>query len=211
MLIAIEGIDGSGKATLTKALSDELERRGRTVARETFPRYTRTSLSHAITDALGRVEPLDPHAAAAMFAAERLESRAYLRELLTRDVVLLDRYVHSNAAYQSARVAPSEQQSMVEWILNLEFTTFALPTPDLVVFIDTDVHAARARRETRTAANQAGDRPEQDTYEADSSMLARAHDAFRAMAAADTTCPWLVVDGQRPPSELAQSIADRIN
>lgn len=208
MLIAIEGIDGSGKATLTRALAEEFAQHGHTVACESFPRYQDTSMSSAITDALARDNGLSPKAAAAMFAAERLESLDHLTGLLhANDVVLLDRYVHSNAAYQGGRGKDEQERSEItQWITRLEFDTFALPKPDLVVFVDTSVEQARERRDQRAGNNERGNRPEQDTYEANDALLRNAHNAFLAMSQNNDTCTWIRVDGRRPADELALEI-----
>lgn len=208
MLIAIEGIDGSGKATLTAALAQALGQAGQHVRTETFPRYGATILSRSIVEALASdADTLTPQAAAAMFAAERLESREHLQSLLEdHATVILDRYVHSNAAYQAARVTEAEQHDFIEWVLGLEFNTFRLPRPDLVVFIDTDTTEAAQRRKKRSEQGDLDGRPEADEYEANTTMLERAHACFSAMSRTDPTCPWVRIDGSAGAENNAQSI-----
>lgn len=208
MLIAIEGIDGSGKATLTAALASALGQIGQVVRTETFPRYGTTILSQSIVHALAHeADALTPHAAAAMFAAERLESRSHLQSLLEdHATVILDRYVHSNAAYQAARLPDTAQQEFIDWVLSLEFHTFQLPRPDLVVFIDTSTGEAAQRRQRRSSEGDLAGRPEADEYERNTNMLERAHGCFSHMSKTDPTCPWLRLDGTAGPEANAQRI-----
>jgi len=165
-------------------------------------------MSSAITDALARDNGLSPKAAAAMFATERLESLEHLTRLLsTNDVVLLDRYVHSNAAYQGGRGKDAqERDEITRWITQLEFDTFNLPKPDLVVFVDTSVEQASERRDKRSGSNERGNRPVQDTYETNDTLLRNAHAAFIVMSNNHDICPWIRVDGRRPAGTLAREI-----
>jgi dTMP kinase len=51
--------------------------------------------------------------------------------------VLLDRYTYSNIAYQCAKLKEaSDQLKLMKWILDLEFSHFAIPRPDLNIFLD---------------------------------------------------------------------------
>jgi dTMP kinase len=52
-------------------------------------------------------------------------------------VVLLDRYTYSNIAYQCAKLPEvSSQDKLMNWIFSLEFNHFAIPQPDLNIFLD---------------------------------------------------------------------------
>ncbi len=52
-------------------------------------------------------------------------------------IVLLDRYTYSNIAYQCAKIHRRKlQDDLMNWILSLEFEHFAIPKPDLNIFLD---------------------------------------------------------------------------
>lgn len=52
-------------------------------------------------------------------------------------MVLLDRYTYSNIAYQCAKLdKEKDQEDLYKWINDLEFRHFAIPRPDLSVFLD---------------------------------------------------------------------------
>ena len=107
-LVVIEGLDGSGKRTLTDALSTRWRADGRTVATMAFPRYGLDVHADLVQDALyGRLGDLSEsvYGPALLFALDRRAAAPAIRELLAaNDVLLLDRYVTSNAAYGSARL-----------------------------------------------------------------------------------------------------------
>ncbi len=53
------------------------------------------------------------------------------------NIVLLDRYTYSNIAYQCAKIsAILEQEKLMNWIMDLEFSHFSIPKPDLNIFLD---------------------------------------------------------------------------
>ena len=85
-LIALEGIDGTGKSTLQRRLAAQLRREGFRVALWKEP----------VDPRLGReaqaVAPADPAAAAVRFTLDRLLARPRLLERLrSNDVVVADR------------------------------------------------------------------------------------------------------------------------
>jgi len=53
------------------------------------------------------------------------------------EFVILDRYVYSNIAFQCAKAKGAVEAEMIrEWILDTEFRKFAIPEPDLNLFLD---------------------------------------------------------------------------
>ena len=138
-LIAFEGIDGAGKTTQAKRLVDRIRAAGRTA------RYTKepTDGPHgAALRASATTGRLEPEQELALFLADRREHvRDELEPALDRgEIVVVDRYYLSTAAYQGARgLDPSA-------ILR-DNEAFA-PIPDLCVLLDLDpaVGVGRVRR-----------------------------------------------------------------
>ena len=105
-IITLEGIDGTGKGTQTRRLKAALEQRGLKVGELSFPAYgsyfggyVGQYLSGKLGTAADRV---DQHSMALWFALDRWEAmQAFDPEAY--DVVLINRYVLSNAVYQSIR------------------------------------------------------------------------------------------------------------
>src|ERR1051325_1968703 len=121
MIIAFEGLDASGKRTQTALLADHLRNEGFSVATLSFPRYHETFFSESVADYLnggfGALENVDPRVAAMLYAGDRYESRDEMAQLeLQNDFLLLDRYVASNAAYQTAQVPPFRKREFIGWV-----------------------------------------------------------------------------------------------
>src|SRR2546430_1069067 len=61
---------------------------------------------------------------------------AMLEDALSNgQIVLADRYIASNLAHQTARVAAEKRAAFVEWIEHLEYDIYGLPREDLVLYL----------------------------------------------------------------------------
>ncbi len=184
-LVAIEGIDGSGKGTQAQRLRERLERSGRRVRLVSFPRYAETFFGRAVGDFLngrfGNLADVHPFLVSLLFAGDRFQSRDLLTEALTTcDVVVLDRYVASNVAHQAAKLDGAARESLVREIEELEYAVFGIPRPDLSILLDLSVPHAQAliaRKPPRDYTRRPA-----DIQEADAEYLARVRDLYRQLA-----------------------------
>jgi dTMP kinase len=197
VIVAIEGIDGAGKNTLTRALVAALEGAGRRVSRLAFPRYDVAPLGPAVRAMLAGDEAMAPVAASArasalMFALDRANALPALAAATAGDaVVLVDRYVASNAAYGAARLPAAERPGFRDWVAALEFGDLALPRPDLQILLRVPVEVARAQARSRAEADT-GRAP--DRYEADDALQTRVAHEYDELARAGWGAPWLTVE-----------------
>lgn len=208
MLIVIEGLDGAGKRTLAGGLRTAFESEGRSVATLAFPRYGRSvtaDLAHealhgAHGDLAGSV-----YGMAVLFALDRAGARDELLDLLAgHDVVLLDRYVASNAAYCAARLNQAADGEMVAWVGDLEYGRLGLPEPDHQILLGVPVELAAQRAERRAQAE--ADRA-RDAYERDAALQRRTAEVYAGLAAAGWHGRWSVVGGggdDADPARLAR-------
>jgi len=138
-LIAIEGIDGSGKRTQVELLTAALRERGHSVFATGFPQYDSwfgKMVGQFLNGELGPLESVDPHFSALLYAGDRFEAKPKLQEALNNgQIVLVDRYIGSNLAHQTARVDPAKRAAFQEWIEHLEFGIYGLPKEDLVLYL----------------------------------------------------------------------------
>lgn len=207
-LIVIEGLDGSGKQTLTRRLRAALADRGADIATMTFPRYGTSVHADLVRDGLyGRLGDLSDsvYGMALLFALDRRDAAEPLRALIAaHDVVLLDRYVSSNAAYGAARLGgPDTPTDFPDWLRGLEIDRFALPVPDLQLLLDTPADLAAARTRSRAETDQ--DR-QLDRFEADGRLQENTRRMYLTLAAASYLSPWRVLD----PHESIDQLVGRL-
>jgi dTMP kinase len=207
VLIAIEGVDGAGKRTLTRGLVAAFEAAGRSVATLAFPRYGQSVTADVAAEALhGQHGDLasSVYAMATLFALDRADGAAEIRELCrVRDVVILDRYVASNAAYSAARLHQRADGEVVGWVRDLEYRRLGLPAPDWQVLlgVSADLADQRARLREREDAGR-----QRDAYERDAGLQQRTGAAYAELAAAGWGGRWLVVDERVEPARLASDL-----
>ncbi|WP_156685682.1 dTMP kinase [Mycobacterium sp. Marseille-P9652] len=207
MLIAIEGVDGSGKRTLTDGLRAVFEAAGKSVATLAFPRYGRSITADLAAEALhGEHGDLasSVYAMATLFALDRAGAVTEIDALRRdHDVVILDRYVASNAAYSAARLHEDAGGPAVEWVRRLEYQRLGLPSPDWQVLLGVPVELA-ARRARHRAEHEPG--RARDSYERDDGLQQRTGAVYAGLAAAEWAGRWLVVDADVEPGRLAASL-----
>lgn len=127
LLIALEGIDGTGKSTLQRALSRAIAATGRTVCCSREPTFGK--FGQRLREA-AKVKRLAPEQEVELLLADRREhvEQVIAPALARGEVVILDRYYYSTAAYQGA--AGMDPKELID--LNERFA----PRPDLVVILD---------------------------------------------------------------------------
>lgn len=205
--MVIEGVDGAGKRTLTNGLRIAFEAAGRTTTTLAFPRYGQSVEADVAAEALhGSHGDLadSVYAMAVLFALDRARARAEIQRLQnTYDVVILDRYVASNAAYSAARLHQDAGGEVVEWVRALEYERLALPRPDAQVLLAVPIELAAQRAEQR--ANTEVDRAK-DAYERDGGLQQRTSDVYAALAASQWCGRWEVAGPEVDPAALAAEL-----
>ena len=152
-LIALEGVDGTGKTTQAVSLAATLARFGRRVLLTREP--TAGVAGRRLREYLaGKERHLAPLEELALFQADRREHVEYtIRPALAKGwVVVSDRYYYSSAAYQGALGLDPEA-------ILMESEAFA-PRPDLVVIFTLPLAEALARRQAaRGSESQLSEAP----------------------------------------------------
>jgi dTMP kinase len=184
-LVVIEGLDGAGKRTLTEGLTNALRAKGASVAKLAFPRYGESVHADLVKEALhrGHGDLADSvYGMAVLYALDRSGAADEIRALRdAHDVVLLDRYVASNAAYAAARLRQDAAGDVVKWVWELEVDRFGLPKPDAHLLLRVAASVAAERAERRAAA--------------DDGLQRRCAAVYDELAAAGWLAPWHVLDG----------------
>lgn len=207
MLIVIEGLDGAGKRTLTDGLRSAWETAGKSVATLAFPRYGVSVPADVAAEALhgGHGDLAESvYAMAVLFALDRAGAATELAELTaTHDVVILDRYVASNAAYSAARLNQAADGAVVDWVYRLEFDRIGLPKPDYQLLLDVSPELAAQRARGREAGDATRTR---DAYERDGGLQQRTRAVYAGLAAAGWGGRWLTLDPRSEPADVAAAL-----
>ncbi len=176
-LISIEGIDGSGKTTLAKALVERLQGNGRAAI------YTKEPFTPELTAVIERMGWDDPIMLTLLFSADRRIHVKWMEEQ-GAEIVVTDRYVHSTIAYQSAMGIEEEWITLV----NSKF-----PQPNLTVLLDVNPNVAMSR----IKKGDLFDFPEKRR------LLEKVREKYLGLAKGDN---FLVVDANRPALEVETEV-----
>lgn len=154
-LIAVEGIDGSGKRTQVKLLAKALTAAGQSVFTTSFPQYDSwfgRMVGQFLNGDFGSLETVDPHFTALLYAGDRFEAKPQLAAAL-RDgkVILADRYIGSNLAHQTARTSARNRHDFIRWIEHLEYNIYDLPREALVLYLRVPPRAAQELVDRKSA------------------------------------------------------------
>lgn len=211
-LIAIEGIDGSGKRTQVELLTAALRERGHSVFATGFPQYDSwfgKMVGQFLNGELGPLESVDPHFSALLYAGDRYEAKGKLEAALNNgQIVLVDRYIGSNLAHQTARVDAAKRAAFQEWIEHLEYGIYGMPKEDLVLYLR--VPAVEAQKLVAMKSARSYTSAQKDLLEA---SLRHLEDAARMYEALSKRPNWNTIecfDSKRNQMREAEKIAQEI-
>ncbi len=161
LFLVLEGGDGSGKSSQRRLLEEFFTKAGRRVEALHFPRLDAKPYGPVIAEFLrgefGGVEAVHPKLVALLYALDRAQAAAPLKAVLEAGhVVVADRYLFSNIAYQCAKVRDEEERArLADWIETLEYGSHGIPRPDLTLYLDAPPEFSRA---TLAQAREGADR-----------------------------------------------------
>lgn len=183
-VITFEGIDGTGKGTQMERLAAALKARGLRVACISFPMYDSffgAQVGRYLTGRDGvRADEVDGKSMALWFALDRFE--AFQRaDYSDCDVLLINRYVLSNAVYQSIRDCDIGRPDLLDFVLETEHEHFRIPRPDRILLFDMDLDAAAQNVDRKGFRSYVGEG--RDIYESIPAIQLRARRKYLEYAA----------------------------
>ena len=192
MLIVLEGLDGAGKSTQLKMVTSYLSSLGRQVEYLHFPRYDAPVYGELIGKFLrgdfGAIDQVHPQLVALLFAEDRRDAADQIRSWMEQGhVVVLDRYVYSNIAFQCAKLKDrKEAAALRDWTFDLEYNRYDIPKPTLNLFLDVPISFVDAKLKR----NRKGDDREYlegkaDIHEADIAFQVRVREIYREQCSLD--------------------------
>lgn len=155
VFIAIEGGDGSGKATQALELETKALAYGYDVLHVSFPNYgspTARFIEKYLNGKYGPAKDVPAELASMLYAVDRYAASEKIRNHLKKphSLVIADRYVVSNLAHQGAKLHNTkDRRAFYDTILDLEYTTFKLPKPDINIVLVVPVPVAQENIDNR--------------------------------------------------------------
>ena len=181
-LIAIDGVDASGKQTHTELLAEHLKKAGYKVRRLSFPMYespTSALVKMYLSGELGKTAgDVDAYSASTLFAADRFASYRsdWHSDFEDPDTIIVaDRYVSSNMIHQASKIEDiDEKEKFLDWLYGFEFNLYKLPVPDITIFLDMPPEYGRKLMEGRD--NKFSGDKKLDIHESDFSYLEKSYE-----------------------------------
>jgi len=191
LLIALEGVDGSGTTSQRERVAEALRAKGHQVHTTAEP--TTGPIGKLLRDILTGNLQTSPQAVALLFAADRLDhlEREINPQLKQGHIVLTDRYIHSSLAYQSLAMGE-------DWVMAINQKA---RLADLTILVKVSVEVAAQRREERGG-------PEElfDAIEAQRKIAVAYDKAFEQENLGPTT----LVDGEQTMQAVTEAILKHI-
>lgn len=213
-LIALEGLDGSGKATQAALLYQSLVEKGAFARKISFPDYGQPSsaLVKMYLDGEFGTDPSDvsAYAASSFYAVDRFASYAqfWKADYANGAVVIADRYATSNIVFQMSKLPRDEWDDFIAWAQDYEYKKLGLPKPDCTVYLD----MPPAVSQKLLSARYNGDAGKRDIHERNTAYLC----ACRESAAyAAKKLGWLVIncaegDNAKPVEQIHRDMMKKL-
>jgi dTMP kinase len=182
-IIALEGIDQSGKRTQTRLLANELRKKEAKVSTISFPIYKSAS-GRQIQRFLQGKQEYPATALHMLYSLNRWENQEQIIKLTQNsDFVIADRYYPSNLAYGVSRGLS------LEWLQGLDR---GLPTASLVIVLDVPVPASFTRKSRG-----------RDVHEKNRQLLVKVRRTYQTLAKKQG---WKMVNATRSVEEVHEAV-----
>jgi len=130
--VTFEGIDGSGKSTVSKIVYKKLKNHGYKVVLTSEP--TNTWIGRCVQKFIETKS--DPFVTSFAFIADRIEHCKQIQKWLDEGyIVLCDRYAESTYAYQGAQLG-DEVKNPMKWLKELSKNRIIMPDRTFIFVID---------------------------------------------------------------------------
>jgi dTMP kinase len=224
--IVFEGIDGSGKSTQTKLLTQYLKEKGYEAIKIDFPQHGQKSsglVDEYLTGKYGSADEVGPYRASIFYACDRYDASFQIKKWLQEGkIVIADRYLASNIGHQGGKIKNKAQWlKYVKWLYDLEYNLFGIPKPDITIILKSNPYyslklSSQVTDQEKLVKRQAylsGNK--RDIHETSENHLASALNSY-LRAASEFPRDFTVVDCLQKdqllsPSEINQKIIKIVN
>lgn len=215
-LFVICGIDGSGKTTQTKLLTNRLQTEGYKVAGTDFPRYGQPSayfIEKYLNGEYGGVEEVSPYTASLFYALDRYDASFEMKKVLQNGThIVSNRYVSASQGHQAGKIRNTEERKkFLHWLEELEFGICAIPKPTLNIFLYMPPNWGQKNVEKKQENREyLKNGKKKDIHEENTAHLEHSTEAY--LEAVQKYNNWITVNGVNEKDELRSenAIAEEI-
>lgn len=183
IILALEGLDGSGKTVQSSLLYNHIKNLGRKILMLDFPQYKSffgVEIGKMLSGNESNVTAMnvDTKSMCLWYALDRWNTLSN-HNWQDYDYILFNRYTLSNAVYQTARQYHEINMDFINWVFKLEYGQLHLPIPNLYIFLETPVMGSKdnvLKKEERTYVKGL------DVYEQSSSLLSCCRQIYLELA-----------------------------
>jgi dTMP kinase len=199
LFIAFEGIDGSGKSTQVKILSDSLKKAGHKIYSTFEP--TDSPIGSVIRNIFKHRIEADHRVIAGLFVADRLDhllnkTNGIIKKLEEGYTVITDRYYFSSYAYHGTHMS-------LDWVIEANSLSVDLLRPDLNIYIDISPDISMKRLNNG--------RSSMELYETTENLRNVRDKYLEAIEQLKFKENIFVIDGNRTPKLIAADIWNEIS
>ena len=194
LFIALEGIDGSGKSTQVRLLTEKLQQAGHKVHSTFEP--TNGMVGTTLRNILRGNIKADERVIAGLFLADRLdhllnEETGLVRKMQEGYTIITDRYYFSSYAYNGTHMD-------INWVIEANSICAGILRPDVNVFIDLAPETSMQRISTNRAGTEL-----YETLDNLRNVRNKYMEAFDKLKNEERI---LIVDGNNTPAAIADDI-----
>ncbi len=189
MFIVIEGIDGAGCETQSRAVAEK--RHGKLIK---FPHYD-TPVGKMIRDFLYQNQKLAAHEQFLLYTLQFIFDAPEIRTQMGKGVVVADRYFTTTLCYQT--LEGIEEKSALQYA-----DTFGIIRPDVVFFLDVKPETAIKWK--------SGEDKEKNFREKDIEFIKRTYDKYQDLISRQVWTRWVRINGEQPKEKVTQDIIDKL-
>lgn len=219
--VVIEGLDASGKSTQLELLHNYLRTHDIKFRYLHFPRTDAPVYGDLIARFLrgefGDINTVNPYLVALLYAGDRKDAAELIQSWLHQDyLVIADRYVNSNIAFQCAKINNKiEREALKNWIIYFEYHYNKIPKPDLGLFLDVPFEfTVKKLGQDRKGNDRTYLKGKRDIHEDDLKFQQRVRDIYLSLVKEDPDFQLIDCKDKNdrilPPQSIFQSILNKL-
>jgi len=213
-LIAVDGLDASGKKTQTELLASAFAAKGIPCRYISFPTYDKEYSALVNMYLQGRFgddpQAVNPYAASVFFGADRYCSYMldWKKDYDAGTVIIANRYTSANAVHQLSKMPRERYGAFLDWLTDNEYNRLGIPRPDAVVYLCLPPEQSMRLLEKRCAETGA----KKDIHEKSGDHL---ENSYRAALFSAKKLGWIKIDCDkdgtiRPVEDIQNEIIERL-